>query len=50
MELKALGHSQQEIAEMLGLTATHAGVLVHRARQALAQCLAPFLIGEADPP
>jgi RNA polymerase sigma-70 factor (ECF subfamily) len=47
IQLKALGHSQQEIAEILSVTPTNAGVLVHRARQALAEFLAPFLGGEA---
>lgn len=43
IELKSLGHSQEEIGEMLGITSNNAGVLVHRARQALAEHLAPFL-------
>ena len=43
VELKALGYSQAEVAEMLGTTATNAGVLVHRARQMLAQYLKPYL-------
>ena len=43
VELKALGYSQTEIAEMLGITPSNAGVLVHRARQMLAQYLAPYL-------
>lgn len=47
VELKALGYSQQEIAEMLGVSASNAGVLIHRGRQALAKQLAPFLGGEA---
>jgi RNA polymerase sigma-70 factor (ECF subfamily) len=47
LELKSLGHSQHEIAEALGVTPGHAGVLVFRARQALAGYLAPFLGGEA---
>ncbi len=46
LELKSLGHSQQEIAELLNITPNHAGVLVHRARKAMAVYLAPF-IGEA---
>lgn len=46
VELRSLGHSQQEIAELLNVTPSHAGVLVHRARQALAARLAP-LVGEA---
>ena len=32
LELKSLGHTQQEIAEILDVTPTNAGVLVHRAR------------------
>ncbi len=47
LELKSLGHSQQEIADALGVTPSNAGVLVHRARQALAGHLAPYLGGEA---
>lgn len=46
LELKSLGHSQQEIADTLDITATYAGVLIHRARQTMAQYLAPHL-GEA---
>jgi RNA polymerase sigma factor (sigma-70 family) len=41
-ELKSLGHSQQEIAAMLDITPTYAGVLVHRARQVLAEQLTAF--------
>jgi RNA polymerase sigma-70 factor (ECF subfamily) len=43
VELKGLGHSLQEIAEILEVSATNAGVLVHRGRQNLAERLAPFL-------
>lgn len=43
VELKALGHSLNEIAEILGVSATNAGVLVHRGRQELARRLAPYL-------
>jgi RNA polymerase sigma-70 factor (ECF subfamily) len=46
LELRSLGHSQQEIAEALGVTAGHAGVLIHRARQAMAAYLAPLLAEE----
>ena len=47
LELKSLGYSLQEVAETLEITPTNAGVLVHRARQALAQHLAPYVeIGE----
>jgi len=46
LELRSLGHSQRDIAELLDVTPSHAGVLVHRARQALAARLAP-LVGEA---
>jgi RNA polymerase sigma-70 factor, ECF subfamily len=48
LELKSLGHSQQEIAELLQITPNHAGVLVHRARQAMAAYLAPFLEEKAS--
>ena len=47
VELKALGYSQQEIAGMLGVSTSNAGVLIHRGRQALAKHLTPFLGGEA---
>lgn len=43
VELKALGYSQQEIGEMLGVSASNAGVLIHRGRQALAKELAAYL-------
>ncbi len=46
IELKSLGHSQQEIGEILNVTSNNAGVLVHRARQALAELLAPHLASE----
>jgi RNA polymerase sigma-70 factor (ECF subfamily) len=42
LELKSLGHSQQEVGECLGISANHAGVLIHRARQALTVLLAPY--------
>ena len=43
LQLKTIGNSVQEIADTLGLTTTNANVLVHRARQALAAELAPYL-------
>jgi RNA polymerase sigma-70 factor (ECF subfamily) len=43
IQLKSLGHSLAEIAEATGVTANHAGVLVHRARQALRHSLARHL-------
>jgi RNA polymerase sigma factor (sigma-70 family) len=43
LELKALGHSLQEIAEAVGVTATNAGVLVHRGRAALARHIQEFI-------
>jgi RNA polymerase sigma-70 factor (ECF subfamily) len=43
LQMKSLGHSMQEIAETLGVSANHAAVIVHRARQSLAQFLAPYL-------
>jgi RNA polymerase sigma-70 factor (ECF subfamily) len=46
LELKSLGHSQHEIGQMLEITTGHAGVLIHRARKAMAAYLAPF-VGEA---
>src|SRR5436305_13901663 len=40
LELRALGQSKEEIAEILEVSPSNAGVLVHRARQALAAHLA----------
>jgi RNA polymerase sigma-70 factor (ECF subfamily) len=47
VELKALGHSLQEIADILDVTPSNAGVLVYRGRQELARQLAPFLEEQA---
>jgi RNA polymerase sigma factor (sigma-70 family) len=47
VELRALGMSKEEIAEALGVSATNAGVLVHRGRQALARTLGSIL-GNAE--
>lgn len=47
VELKSLGYSQPEIAEMLNVSPSNAGVLVHRGRQKLAELLAVFLREEA---
>ena len=43
LEMKSTGQSLQEIAETLAITVSHAGVLIHRARQSLAQYLGPHL-------
>jgi len=43
LELKTLGQSLQDIAEALSVTPSNAGVLIHRARQALAQHIAAYL-------
>ena len=43
VELKALGYSQQEIGEMIGVSTSNAGVLIHRGRQALTKQLAAYL-------
>ncbi len=43
LEMKSLGHSLQDIGEALGISPGHAGVLVYRARQAMAKYLAPYL-------
>jgi RNA polymerase sigma factor (sigma-70 family) len=43
LELKSLGHSLQDIADALGVGESNAGVLVHRARQAMSRFLAPYL-------
>jgi RNA polymerase sigma factor (sigma-70 family) len=42
LELRALGQGKAEIAEVLQVSESHAGVLVHRARRALAEELAPL--------
>jgi RNA polymerase sigma-70 factor (ECF subfamily) len=42
LEMKSLGHSLQDIGEALSVSSGHAGVLVHRARQAMAKDLAPY--------
>ena len=42
VELKGMGYSQQEIGEVLGVSTSNAGVLIHRGRQAMAELLAPF--------
>ncbi len=46
LELRALGQGKAEIAEVLQVSESNAGVLVHRARAALAEALAEFLEGE----
>jgi RNA polymerase sigma-70 factor (ECF subfamily) len=43
LELRALGQSKAEIAEVLDVSLSHAGVLVHRARLALAAALHSFM-------
>jgi RNA polymerase sigma-70 factor (ECF subfamily) len=48
LELKSLGSSTEEIAEALGTSPSNAGVLVHRARKALAQGLASFMGSNRD--
>ena len=50
LELKSLGYSMQEIAEALGTSPSNAGVLVHRARKALAEWLASFMGSTSDEP
>lgn len=39
LELRALGQSKETIAEILEISVSHAGVLVHRARKSLAELL-----------
>ncbi len=48
LELKAMQYSLKEIAQMLNVSPSNAGVLVHRARKNLAQELGPFLVAEDD--
>ena len=43
LELRAMRYSLNEIARMLNVSASNAGVLVHRGRRQLAERLAPFL-------
>ena len=43
VELRSLGHSLVEVADMLELSHTNARVLLHRARQSLAQRLRSFI-------
>jgi RNA polymerase sigma-70 factor (ECF subfamily) len=45
LELKGLGHSLEEIAEALSITANHAGVLVHRGRRAVRKRVAGYESG-----
>jgi RNA polymerase sigma-70 factor (ECF subfamily) len=45
LELKSMGHSISDIAQALGVTANHAGVLIHRARRTLAQRLKDVMKG-----
>jgi RNA polymerase sigma-70 factor (ECF subfamily) len=43
LELRSLGYSLEDVADMLGVSASNARVLVHRGRATLAEYLAPFL-------
>lgn len=43
VELSAWGHSSRELAEIMRVTPGHARVLLHRARETLAEKLKPFL-------
>jgi len=49
LELAALGQSKAEIGEILEVTPSHAGVLVHRARKALLERLGPLAEGAGRP-
>jgi RNA polymerase sigma-70 factor, ECF subfamily len=48
LELKSLGYSIQEIADALETSPSNAGVLVHRARKALAEGLTGFMGSSRD--
>jgi len=48
LELKALGHDLQSIADALNITPNHAGVLVHRARHHVAARIAPHWKGKVS--
>jgi RNA polymerase sigma-70 factor (ECF subfamily) len=50
LELKSLGYSLEDIAESLGTSLSNAGVLVHRARKALAEHLQRFTRPTTDEP
>lgn len=43
LNMRTEGHSMREIASAVDVTVGHAGLLVHRARKALAKRLAPYL-------
>lgn len=46
IELRSLGHSMNEVAEMMGVSPENARVMLHRARRTLAVLLRPYLEGE----
>ena len=48
LELKSLGYPMQEIADALGTSPSNARLLVHRARKALAECLACYMGSTSD--
>jgi RNA polymerase sigma factor (sigma-70 family) len=48
LELRSLGYGKHEIAQMLDLTPSHAGVLVHRARRRLLELLGPVFGEELE--
>jgi RNA polymerase sigma-70 factor (ECF subfamily) len=43
LELRCMGHEKTEIASILGVSVSNAGVLVHRARRNLEVFLRPYL-------
>lgn len=45
LELRSLGHSLNDVAEILEIKSSHAGVLIHRARASMEDYLAPYLEG-----
>lgn len=48
LELKSMGHSLKVIAEMLEVSVSNAGVLIHRARKTLADHLGPGLLARFE--
>ncbi len=48
IELKGLGSTLHEIADILDISLSNAGVLIHRGRQSLARRLAPYLENGSD--
>jgi RNA polymerase sigma factor (sigma-70 family) len=48
VQLKSLGYSQQQIGEILEISSSNAGVLIHRARHSLSEMLASYTAREGE--